>query len=481
MYVLPSTKRDLREHPPWLAIQAYAGDPTLVGNNLHSRIRSVLSRKARAMVEQPSSTLPSSSTVPPPNEGDLSTANPTLLLPLRFTSSTVELVAHSVVQPSTTSASARDNTYELPTSSSQHGSSTALDDIHSKSGAGAGELGSDDPCVQPALHPSGSDFATAAAPPTATMTVVPHPTGSLPPKSLKRPHSAMAPVDDSTIPPAKQRRTNGSLPITRPQTAQATARPSSSRVMVSHGTARPPPAPQPGPAELREQVSVMKAVLNDLLVEKAWLLQANATYASELQAQAAHVHALQRDASQLPELQAQIQSAERNASLLHLELGNARVRVAGLDASKRRAEEQLAAEREENRRLTARVSALQAQIARVPALEREVQDRTADVQDLHARLDTVNGEQDSTLAKLRRALGDEDGFWDDAPVSMVLVAVENNLKQLTAVNQRASEAENEAAMLRARVSALELGKLSPGLVPALEGALAQIVGMVGVV
>lgn len=161
----------------------------------------------------------------------------------------------------------------------------------------------------------------------------------------------------------------------------------------------------------------MKAVLNDLLVEKAWLMQANATYASELQAQTPHVHALQLDALQLPELQARMQSVERNANLLHLELGNARVRVAELDASERRNEEQLAAEREESRRLTARISALQTQIARMPALEREVQDRTADVQDLHARLETVNDEQDSMLAQLRRALGNENGFWDDAPVS----------------------------------------------------------------
>lgn len=64
---------------------------------------------------------------------------------------------------------------------------------------------------------------------------------------------------------------------------------------------------------------------------------------------------------------------------------------------------------------------------------------------------------------------------------VVLLAVENNLKQLATANHRASEAENEAAALRVWVGALELGKRNPDLVSALEGALAQIVGMVELV
>ncbi|KZV68393.1 hypothetical protein PENSPDRAFT_735947 [Peniophora sp. CONT] len=180
-------------------------------------------------------------------------------------------VAHLVTQPFTTLVSTMNDTSEPLALSSQHSAELALASLVATL------------FISKTPQPSRSDFAIAL-PPTPTITLTPLPAGSLPSTSSTRTQPAVAAIDDISVPSEKLRHSPSIF----------------TRMMLSR-TARPPTAPAFGPAELRGQVSVMKAVIHDLR-----RCGSKNTYALESQGQTARVHVLQQDVLQLPELQAQI-------------------------------------------------------------------------------------------------------------------------------------------------------------------------------
>ncbi|VDC05448.1 unnamed protein product [Peniophora sp. CBMAI 1063] len=486
MHVLPNAKRDLRDHPQWSAVHAYAGNPSLVSSSFHSRIRQVLSRKGRASAPDSAFSVAGPSTTVIQDAEALSPIIPTALPPLRFSMSDGPPNSLSVGQLPGGSTSSEVQLH--PVASSEGGCS--MPSLFSQT-TGAGGLNASDcdpigPLPSMPAQASGSavssqDPSISAADATdsriQSMTSSSAPiTGAHPPTSLKRPHSALADSDDTVAPPTKLRKTKGPLPITRSMTAQAKAsQTSSSGVMLSSRSSAPAPAPALAPQEY----SAMQNVVRDLLVEKAMLVQANNACATHIQAQAAHIQVLQQEVSKLPDLQARLRSVENNSEILHRELGTARVRVAELESSQRSHEENLKVEREENRRLAAQIADLEARVARVPELEREVQLRMDEVQSLNSQLQALNEERSSTLTQLRTALGDENALWDDAPLSMMLLAVERKLSQREVDERGLSRAEDEAQGLRARLSAAEWQKtVGLDLAPALTDALAHIAEMV---
>ncbi|KZV68386.1 hypothetical protein PENSPDRAFT_17108 [Peniophora sp. CONT] len=227
--------------------------------------------------------------------------------------------------------------------------------------------------------------------------------------------------------------------------------------------------------EFRQQPTAAKTGLGDLLAENTRLKRTNDTYAREVQMHEEHIQTLQGQVSQIPELHAQIRTLEHDSDVLQRELDSACNRAADLDVARRESTEQLSALREENRRLAAQVASLEAQASRIPMLERDVQSRTDRLHDMNARLDAGDDEQRSILAQLRRSLGDQNGFWDDAPLSMVLLAIESELHKLRSTSRRALLAEEDAAILRARAKALE--SMDPTVLPSMVEALAQIASL----
>lgn len=129
------------------------------------------------------------------------------------------------------------------------------------------------------------------------------------------------------------------------------------------------------------------------------------------------IQSLQNQVSLIPELKDQARELEYDADVLQRDLDDVHVRCADLDAERQESTDMLSATRDENVRLAEQVALLEGHVSRLPALECDVQVRQDRIQDLDTHLDDADAERRYVLAQLRRALGNENGFWDDAPLS----------------------------------------------------------------